>query len=118
MECSACGFLFPCSGCRLGLPGAQFFETYHLRPKSASFNYLLSRELESLLSAQKQLIIAAPSYLRVLLGHRRLQPELSVDFGVSSGILYIFKFSLETAFILKPMKIVVQDFYRRMLGES
>lgn len=71
---------------------------YHLRPKSASFNYLLSREQESLLSAQKQLIIAPTSCLGELLGHRRAQPELSVDFGVSSGILYIFKFSLGTAF--------------------
>lgn len=50
------------------------------------------------MSAQKQLIIAPTSCLGALLGHRLVQPELSVDFGVSSGILYIFKFSLGTAF--------------------
>ena len=27
-----------------------------------------------------------------------MQPELSVDFGVSLGVLYIFKFSLGSAF--------------------
>lgn len=48
----------------------QFLETYHLRPKTASFNYLLSREQEFLLSAQKQLIIAPASCLGALLGHR------------------------------------------------
>lgn len=47
----------------------QILETYHLRPKSASFNYLLSREQESLLSALKLLNIALTSRPCVLLGH-------------------------------------------------
>lgn len=47
----------------------QILETYHLRPKSASFNYLLSREQESLLSALKLLNIAPTSGPCVLLGH-------------------------------------------------
>lgn len=33
-----------------------------------------------------------------------MQPELSVDFGVSSGILYVFKFHWGLLFILKPAK--------------
>ena len=30
-----------------------------------------------------------------------MQLELSVDFGVSSGILYVFKFSLGSAFYIE-----------------
>lgn len=55
------GSYFLIQGAGWDCPEPQFLETYHLRPKSASFNYLLSREQESLLSAQKQLIIAPTS---------------------------------------------------------
>lgn len=54
------GSSFLIQGAGWDCPEPQFLETYHLRPKSASFNYLLSREQESL-SAQKQLIIAPTS---------------------------------------------------------
>lgn len=57
------GSYFLIQGAGWDRPEPQFLETYHLRPKTASFNYLLSREQESLLSAQKQLIIAPTSCL-------------------------------------------------------
>lgn len=51
--CQACGYHFLIQGTGRDCLELQFLETYHLRPKSASFNYLLSREQESLLSALK-----------------------------------------------------------------
>lgn len=57
------GSSFLTQGAGWDRPEPQFLETYHLRPKTASFNYLPSREQESLLSAQQQLIIAAASCL-------------------------------------------------------
>jgi hypothetical protein len=60
---------FPHSGAGSDSLELQILETCHLRPKSASFNYILSREQESLLSALKLLNIAPTSGPCVLLGH-------------------------------------------------
>lgn len=105
----AWGCLFPYSGCRLGLPGATVPLDYHLRPKSASSNYLLSRELESFLSAEKQLIIAPTSRPWCASRSQDCTGWLSVDFGVSSGILYIFKFSLGTSFLFSSQQGELSD---------
>lgn len=93
--CQACGYHFLIQGAGRDCLELQILETYHPRPKSASFNYLLSREQESLLSALKLLNIA-PTSRPCVLWATALPSALDVESLLSSGILYIFKFSLGT----------------------